>query len=64
MKTITIVENIRLPMCSYGFRSGYAWAKVNGQMQRLHTSKPSSSDYGEHLAEVTEQFKAGKGETP
>jgi hypothetical protein len=65
MKTptqIPTVTSITLPMISYGFRSGYARAMVNGRLHRLHTSKSQHVDYDEHMADVRALFEAGKGE--
>ena len=56
------VENLRLPMCSYGFRSGWARAVVDGVAMKLYTSQSAQTDYNEHYRRVCEQFAAGAGE--
>jgi hypothetical protein len=60
-KLIT-VENITLPRCSYGFRSGYAFAKVNGELRKIHTSEPAESCDIAHEQKIRAKFEAGEGE--
>jgi len=56
------VTDVRLPLCSHGYRSGYAHALVNGQPMRLYTSRSADSSYDEHRLDVTQKFAAGQGE--
>ena len=56
------VTELRLTMCSHGFRSGYAYALVEGVLQRLHTSRCDQTDYNEHASEVRALFESGNGE--
>lgn len=51
-----------MPMCRYGFRSGFATALVDGVPMRLHTSRIDKSCPDEHAREVREMFEQGKGE--
>ena len=56
------IENIILPRCSYGFRSGYAFARVNGELKKIHTSEPAESCWVAHEAKIRAKFEAGEGE--
>jgi hypothetical protein len=62
-KTELTVTHVELPICGHGFRSGYARARVNGEVRKFWTSRPATSDYMEHLRDVEAQFKAGEGKT-
>ncbi len=62
MNTTPEIRDLRLPMCSHGFRSGYARATVDGKPMRLHTSRSDQTSYEEHRLDVLEMFAAGKGE--
>jgi hypothetical protein len=56
------VTDLQLPTCRYGFRSGWAFATVDGKRMKLHTSRSDRSDYREHYNDVLADFEAGKGE--
>jgi uncharacterized protein YoaH (UPF0181 family) len=56
------VENITLPRCSYGFRSGYAFARVNCELRKIHTSEPAESCHIQHEQKIRAKFEAGEGE--
>jgi hypothetical protein len=58
-----VVTDLRIPICSYGSRSGWATAIVDGVHKRLHMSRSDRSDYSEHKHEIREAFAAGEGET-
>jgi uncharacterized protein YoaH (UPF0181 family) len=60
--TTKTIENIILPRCSYGFRSGYAFARVNGELKKIHTSEPSESCHIEHEQKIRSKFEDGEGE--
>lgn len=55
------VMHLRMPLCSNGFRSGYATAVVDGVPKQLYTSRHETTDYFEHETAVREMFEAGKG---
>jgi len=55
------VTDLRMPNCSYGFRSGCAHATVDGVRMRLTTSRSDRSDYREHCDDVRVAFESGKG---
>jgi hypothetical protein len=61
-ETKAAVTNLRMPICRYGSRSGWAYALVGGVAKRLHTSRSSLTDYQEHEDDIREMFAAGKGE--
>ena len=56
------VTELRMPICSHGFRSGYATATVDGVRKKLHTSRSDRTDYSEHERDVRDQFANGDGD--
>ena len=55
------VENLRMPIVSCSFRSGFAYAKVDGVLQKLHTSQHAETSYELHRQDVESDFESGKG---
>lgn len=56
------IISISLPRCSYGFRTGYAYAYVDGVHKKLHTSESDQLPWDAHLAIVRSQFASGQGD--
>jgi len=56
------IVSISLPICSYGFRSGYAYAYVNGVHKKLHTSESDQLPWDAHALIVRAKFASGEGE--
>ena len=53
---------VTMPICSHGFRSGYAYAIVDGVKTRLFVSRAANTSYWEHVQDTTTEFATGKGE--
>jgi hypothetical protein len=58
MKT---VELIKMPAVNCGFRSGFAFARVDGVLKQVWTSEPAQSSFEDHAARVVAKFANGGG---
>ena len=55
------VTDLELPPVTRGYRTGWAYAVVDGVKRRMYTTRHETAPYDKHAADVRAAFKEGWG---